>query len=243
MNNVAIIPARGGSVRVPRKNVKLLHGKPLIYYTIKSALDSNIFKGIFVSTEDEEIAYISSTVGAKVINRPVELAEDVESELVIKHAIEEIEKEYPVDTVTMLQPTSPFRSANTIKKCVNELIKNWDDFESVITVNDIEGDRPEWMCYIDHHNDVIPYTNTWKDSAGSSYIKLVARQELPKLYKQNGCIYTFKKSLIMDFGMIISPFCKAIIIDEEEAFDIDTNLDFMIAEKIMERRAWNNTLI
>jgi len=236
MNNVAIIPARGGSVRVPRKNVKLLYGKPLIYYTIKSALDSGIFKDVYVSTEDSEIDFISTIIGATVIDRPAELAEDVESELVIKHAIEEIEKEYPVDTITMLQPTSPFRSVDTIRKCVDELIKNWDDFESVITVNDIEGNRPEWMCHINHLDDITPYTNTWRDSAGNSYIKLVARQELPKLYKQNGCVYTFKRSLIMDFGMIISPFCKAIIIDEEEAFDIDTNLDFIIANKLMEKR-------
>ena len=236
MNNVAIIPARGGSITVPRKNVKLLYGKPLIYYTIKSALDSGIFKDVYVSTEDSEIDFISTIIGATVIDRPAELAEDVESELVIKHAIEEIEKEYPVDTITMLQPTSPFRSVDTIRKCVDELIKNWDDFESVITVNDIEGNRPEWMCHINHLDDITPYTNTWRDSAGNSYIKLVARQELPKLYKQNGCVYTFKRSLIMDFGMIISPFCKAIIIDEEEAFDIDTNLDFIIANKLMEKR-------
>ena len=233
MNSIAIIPARGGSVRVPRKNIKLLCGKPLIYYTIRGALESGVFKDVFVSTEDKEIGTVALIAGASIIHRPLELAEDVESELVIQHAINEVEKRYPVDIVTMLQPTSPLRTAETIQKCVNQ---NWDEIDSCITVHDIEGFRPEWMCSVNKDGMIFPYTDTWEDEEGNPFIKLVARQDLPKLYKQNGCVYTFKKELIMERNQCIGSHCKAIIIEEEEAFDVDTPLDFLICEVIMERR-------
>lgn len=233
MNSVAVIPARGGSVRIPRKNIKSLCGKPLIYYSIIEALKSGVFEDVFVSTEDEEIGTIALICGARLIHRPLELAKDVESELVIQHAVQEVEKQYKVDIITMLQPTSPLRTAETIRKCVEQ---DWNEIDSCITVNDIEGFRPEWMCSVSQNKLVSPYTNTWVDEEGNPFIKLVARQDLPKLYKQNGCVYSFKRELIMEKNRCIGSKCKAVIIDEEEAFDIDTPLDFIICEMLMEKR-------
>lgn len=232
--NIAIIPARGGSVRVPRKNIRPLNGIPLIEHTIKQAFDSGVFDKVIVSTEDSEIFLISMLAEAQVIHRPKHLAEDVESELVIIHVIEELEKtNYTPDIIVMLQCTSPFRKPETIKKCVDLLVENYDKCDSVITVTNVEGNRPEWMCFVEKNNKVTPYTNMWLDKNQKPLIKLVARQDLPKLYKQNGCVYAFKRDLIMDEGVVIGANCKAIIISEEEAHDIDTELDFVIAEEMM----------
>lgn len=232
MNSIAIIPARGGSVRVPRKNIKLLKGIPLISHTIRQAFDSQVFNRIIVSTEDDEIAQISLSEGAEVLYRPLDLAEDVETELVLKHVIQTLSKQkYLTSLVTLLQCTSPLRKPETIKKCVDLLKQNYFKFDSVITVSDIEGGRPEWMGSIEGDN-FIPYTDTWSNEEGR-YIKLVARQDLPKLYHQNGCVYSFKKELLMQQNLIIGAKCGAVVIDEFESHDLDTDLDFRIAEELM----------
>ena len=227
MNCVAIIPARGGSVRVPKKNVKPLNGKPLISYTIEQAIEANVFDKIIVSTENDEIALISMLSGAEIMHRPKPLDEDCESELVIKNVVEQLENGgYKPDIVVMLQCTSPLRKADTIRNCVFELLDNWKTCDSVITVSPIVH-RPEWMGSI-NNGYFIPYTDTWGDT-----IKLVASQDLPKLYSQNGCVYAFKRNLIIDEGLVISSKTRTIVIDEKEAFDIDLSIDFVIAEKLM----------
>lgn len=228
MNVVAVIPARGGSVRVPKKNVKPLNNNPLISYTIKQAFDSYMFDKVIVSTDDDEIAMISIINGAEIMHRPKPLAEDCESELVIKNVVEQLEDSgYKPDIVVMLQCTSPLRKPETIRHCVLELLDNWKTCDSVITVNPI-AHRPEWMGCLTDDNMFIPYTTTWGEA-----IKLVASQDLPKLYSQNGCVYACKRNLIMNEGLIIGSRTKAIIIDEKEAFDIDLPIDFIIAEKLM----------
>ncbi len=227
MNCIAIIPARGGSVRVPRKNIKPLNGKPLISYTIEQAIEANVFDKIIVSTENDEIAMISMLSGAEIMHRPKPLDEDCESELVIKNVVEQLEySDFKPDVVVMLQCTSPLRKPETIKTCVYTLLDNWKTCDSVITVNPI-AHRPEWMGSIEN-GYFKPYTKTWGDT-----IKLVASQDLPKLYSQNGCVYAFKRNLIMDEGLIIGSKTKTIIIDEKEAFDIDLSIDFVIAEQLM----------
>ena len=116
---IAIIPARGGSKRLPGKNIKLLGGKPLIAWTIEAAIKSNIFDHIFVSTDSEEIASVSRDYGAKVpFLRPAELASDTATTNdVVTHLVEWFEKEYnkEVTTVAILQPTSPLRNAQHIQ--------------------------------------------------------------------------------------------------------------------------------
>ncbi|MEK6900492.1 MAG: acylneuraminate cytidylyltransferase family protein, partial [Nanoarchaeota archaeon] len=117
---VAIIPARGGSKRIPRKNIKLLAGKPLIAYTIEAAKRSASLDRIFVSTEDEEIAKVASYYGAEIIKRPDILATDnATTESVLCHAVNNLEKEgYFPELVVLLQPTSPLRGSYIIDKAV-----------------------------------------------------------------------------------------------------------------------------
>ena len=228
MNCVAIIPARGGSVRVPQKNIKSLKGEPLIVHTIQQALESKICDKVIVSTDDDTIALISALNGAEILNRPKDLAGDVESELVIQNAVQQLEEiNYKPDIVVMLQCTSPLRKPETIRKCVLTLLDNWKICNSVITVSPITH-RPEWMGCLSDDMFFIPYTTTW-----GTTVRLVASQSLPKLYAQNGCVYAFKRDLIMNECTIISSTTKVVIIDEKEAFDIDLPIDFVIAEQLM----------
>lgn len=119
MRIIGIIPARGGSKGIPRKNLKEIAGKPLIAWTIMAAKNSELLDDFFVSTEDEEIAYVSRWNGAPVIDRPSELAGDDVSVLsVLSHAAKETKADY----VVLLQPTSPIRDHGLIDDCIREFL-------------------------------------------------------------------------------------------------------------------------
>lgn len=235
-NIVGIIPARSGSVGVFLKNIKLLNGKPLIEYTIEAAKSSKVLDRVIVSTDHDEIAGISKECGAEVpFKRPPDISEDVETELVLQHAVNYLEKEeqYPVDAIVLLQPTSPFRKSETIQKCIQKFCES-PEIDSVITVNNIEGFRPEWMLALDKQNKITPYNTPFTED-GKPVIKLAARQSFHTLYKQNGVVYVASRDLLMKKSLIIGFNAYAVITDEQEALDIDTHLDFLIAEAIMDR--------
>jgi len=233
-NVVGIIPARGGSVGVPLKNIKKLNGYPLIQYTIQAALDSDSLDRIIVSTDHDEIASISESLGAEVpFKRPTDISEDVETELVLQHAVKYLEdsESYDIDAVVLLQPTSPFRKAKTIKECV-KLFKEKADADSVVSVNNVEGFRPEWMLSIDDSQKITPYnTPFYHDEL--PVIKLVARQSFPDLYRQNGSVWVTSRDLLMNDNLVIGPNAYAVITEEIEAVDIDTKVDFLVAESLM----------
>lgn len=121
---LGLIPARGGSKGVPGKNIKMIHGKPLIVWTIESALESRRLDKLVVSTDSEEIAWIARGAGAKVLMRPDELATDTAStQDVMVHALQNC----PADTLVLLQPTSPYRSKGLIDSCIEEFERNGYD--------------------------------------------------------------------------------------------------------------------
>jgi N-acylneuraminate cytidylyltransferase/CMP-N,N'-diacetyllegionaminic acid synthase len=231
---IGVIPARGGSVGVPLKNIKNLNGEPLISYTIKSAIESKCLDRVIVSTDHEETASISKKYGAEVpFKRPAEISEDVDTELVLQHVVNFLENEenYTPDAIVLLQPTQPFRTAKTLRACV-ELYKKTADADSVVSVNNIEGNRPEWMLSINEEGKVIPYNTPFVED-GKPVIKLVARQSLPNLFKQNGAVFVTSRDLLMSKSLVIGPNAYTVITDEREAVDIDTPVDFMIAEALM----------
>ena len=133
---VAVIPARGGSKRLPRKNIIDLNGKSLIAYTIEAALKSKYINKVIVSTEDKEIAEVAEKFGAKVpFIRPAKLASDTASTLgVLKHAVTFIEKEEnkKIDIVITLQPTSPLRTVHHIDESIEKFLKN--NFDSLVSI-------------------------------------------------------------------------------------------------------------
>jgi CMP-N,N'-diacetyllegionaminic acid synthase len=236
MKTIGIIPARGGSVRVKNKNIKSLRGEPLIVYTIRQALSSGVIDDVIVSTDDSEIALISGLEGATIYSRPIELRGDCDSELVAQQVLTEYERinnSEVVNIVVLLQCTSPLRKPETITNCVHLLDSNWFSCDSVLTISNIQSHRPEWMGSM-LNNWFVPYTNTWTHEK-ERYMRLVSSMDLPKLYSQNGCVYVCKRDLLFFQGLVIGNRCKAIEIDEIEAFDLDVELDFEIAEKLMEK--------
>src|SRR4030066_411377 len=141
---LAIIPARGGSRGIPRKNVRLLCGKPLIAYTIETALSSKLIDRVVVSTEDEEIAGISKEYGAEVIKRPEELARDDSPTIdVVMHVLNWFEEknEY-FDIVVLLEPTSPLRKENDLDSAVRLFIQKIDEADSLISLGEIHLENP-----------------------------------------------------------------------------------------------------
>lgn len=234
MKVLGVIPARGGSVGVKRKNLRNLGGLPLIAHTINSALASKFLTEFCVSTEDKEIASVSKSFGAPVpFVRPLHLAPDVKSELVVQHAVEEYEKEgHFFDAVMMLQPTSPFRTSETIDKAIKMLLNSRGKFTSVMTAKNIEGNRPEWM-FRDLHGIASPYVTNLNGRERDS-LELVARQDLEELYKPDGNIFLTNLKVFKETGNLVTDQCGFFLTDSLESFDIDTELDLKISNTLIE---------
>lgn len=217
---ICIIPARGGSKGLPGKNIKLLAGKPLIYYTIKPALDSKFVDRVIVSTEDEEIASVSRRYGAEVVRRPPDLAEDATpTEPVIVQAVLELEKEgYIPDVIVTLQATSPLRTSQQLDEAINIFLS--EDADSLISLKEVK-EHPFKMKKIEN-NYVVPFMDTG--------CKSNRRQDMPVIYKENGAIYISDYDTLVGQGRIKGDRIKPFIMSEETSVDIDTMLDFEIAE-------------
>lgn len=222
-NIVGIIPARGGSKGLPRKNIKILAGKPLIVYTIEAALHSKKLNRIIVSTEDKEIADVSREYGAEVIIRPQDLAKDTTpTEPVIKHVVSFLKSEgYKADIIVTLQPTSPFRTSNQIDDAINEIC--FDNVDSVIGLKEVK-EHPYKMKKIENGH-VVPFLKI--------YLQSNRRQDIPPLYKENGAIYITKYDFLMNEGKIIGGNMRPFLMSNETSIDIDTHLDFKIAECLL----------
>ena len=228
MTIIAIIPARGGSKTIPRKNIKLLAGKPLIVYTIETALKSKLLDRVIVSTDDEEIAVISKKHGAEVpFIRPRELALDTTPMLpVLQHAVSYVERngKSHVDIVVLLQPTSPFREVSDIKNCIEKL-KN-EKVDSVVTV--CEAEHNPYFAMMKFQNDnLMPLLKTEKP--------ITRRQEAPKVYRLNGAVYAVRRNVLINENKIFTDNTKAVIMSQERSIDLDRPIDFEFAEFLIKK--------
>jgi len=229
---LAIIPARGGSKSIPKKNIKLLGDKPLIAYTIKEALKSKYIDRVIVSTDDKEIANIAKNYNAEVpFLRPKNLAKDTSSSLsVILHALEYLEREenYYPDIIVFLQPTSPFRKA----KHIDEGIEKIESCDAVVGVSEVK-EHPYFMMQK-------------KGEFLKPYLKIenrpLRRQDLPKLYHDNASLFITKRRYY-DSAKDLDPVApifngrvKAVMMDDMSSIDINTQLDFMLAEIILKNK-------
>ncbi len=229
MNVVGVVHARGGSKRVPLKNIKELAGKPLVAYIIQAALKAKTINRVIVSTDHPEIIKISKAYGAEVpFVRPKELAEDVPSELVTKHAVnylEEVEN-YPISVAVTLQPTTPFCLPEDIDGCINELLSSGAD--SVISAQEIT-ERPEWMFHIDESGYAH---NTQRDKIEGD---VGVSQKLPKLYIPNGGVYATRRDVLFSQNVLIGNKTRLWIMPRERSVDIDNPIDFLYAEFLIEQ--------
>lgn len=223
MKVLALIPARGGSKGVPRKNIKLLAGKPLIAYSIEAALQSSAVNTCLVSTEDAEIATVAKQHGAEVLLRPPELAQD---KTAMPDVIEQVLKERGAgfDLLVLLQPTCPQRTANDI----DAALKAFDDpqVQSVISVVQVEDQHPARMYKIEGERLLPLHPELMGER----------RQDLPPVYHRNGAIYACR---IAHFNATRSlwderPF--PFIMPRERSINIDDMFDFQMAEFIFSRR-------
>lgn len=223
-NILAILPARGGSKRVPRKNVRNLCGKPLIYYTIREALESKFLDRLIVSTENKEIAELARKFKAEVIARPVDLAEDdTPSFLVIQHAIRYLREteDYQPEVIVILQPTSPLRTVCDIDGAINKFLRT--DCDSVVSVCEVEHPL-HWMYFLE--GDKL------KPVIGGGE-KITRRQDAPKAYRLNGAVYVTHRDIIIEEDKVLGDDTRAYIMPPDRSIDIDTELDLMITELIM----------
>lgn len=225
-NMLAVIPARGGSKGVPGKNIKELAGRPLLAYTVEAALESGIFSKVIVSTDSEEIADIAIRCGAEVpFLRPAEISGDMtSSDDVILHALSYCRENcISSETVCKLQPTSPLRSSSHIKDAYHLFTQRCADF--LVSVCECEH-SPLWMGSIGEDlcmDDFIP-----------EEVRRSCRQELPSYYRLNGAIYMARTDKYKENKSFFGKNSIAYIMNQEESVDIDSYLDFRIAEIIME---------
>jgi CMP-N-acetylneuraminic acid synthetase len=233
---LAVIPARGGSVRVPRKNIKLLHGKPLIAYAIEAARDAETIDRIIVSTDDDEIKRVAIEYGAEVpFMRPADISEDVPTEDVALHAVEWLRNNdsYSPGILVCLEPPSPFRKAEHIDRCVNSIIAD-KDLDSALTVTNVRGYRPEWMVRIGTDNLITPYTDYFTRE-GEALLKFPASQEFEPLYRSVGLVFSCRTSALKKYKSFVGRKCMAIEIDGKDTLDLDYPEDFDICEIIMKK--------
>lgn len=223
LNLLGLIPARGGSKRIPNKNLKNLGGKPLIAWTIETALVSRVFSNLIVSTDSEDIAIVSQSYGASVPwLRPKELSTDDSASIdTVLHTINWLrQKKIKVDGVMLLQPTSPFRTKESILKAVN-LYKNCG-CRPVVSFDELDL-YPEW-CFRRHGSGISPILD-WKQTKKRS-------QEIKSVLRLNGLIYLASvEHLLNARGFVDKSTVPFICNDEVETLDIDTYDDWLIAEK------------
>lgn len=234
MEILAIIPARGGSKTIPKKNIKPLLGRPLIGYTFDSAKKSKLITRIILTTDDEEIGNLGRKNSVEVpFLRPKELAEDTTPTLpVLIHAINFLknkENYYP-DYIILLQPTVPLRTENHIDEALKILIKSKKD--SIVSVTEIPSHfNPQWQLDI-QDNKLVFFLNKEK-----SLGKIITRkQDLPKTYYRNGAIYAFPTKTLMEKNSLYGDECVPYIMPEESSVNIDTLKEFLIAELILKNR-------
>lgn len=225
---VALIPARGGSKSIPQKNIANLGGKPLIAWTIETAMAAPEIDRVIVSTDCKDISKISQEFGAEIHFRPSRLSQDHSLVIdTINHVLDELENEkYDADYLVLLEPTAPLRSIKDISDSIKLL--DIEDYDSVATYTEaalnphrawkIDGSSPEIFI-----EGAVPW---------------LPRQQLPKAYQLNGAVYVVKIDKIdKDSKGIVIGKTGAVIMPKERSIDIDDPIDLIITETLISLKA------
>jgi len=229
---IAIIPARGGSKGIPKKNIKIIAGKPLIAYTIEPALKSKYLERVIVSTDSQEITEVAKKYGVEVpFLRPKELARD-DSPVIdaLFHALSWFEKRGECfDVVVLLEPTSPLRKDDDIDNAIKLFLKNYDKTDSLIGIGEIHSDTQH------------PYGVIKKIEAG--YVKPFIkhkepyqRQQLKKAYSVYGGIYISKVDTLKKYKTFYQKRTTPYFIERWQNYEIDDIYDFICVEAILKER-------
>lgn len=222
---VAIVPARGGSKGLPRKNLRLLANRPLLAWSIDAAQAACHLAAFYVSTEDDEIAEVAQQCGAPVIRRPADLSTDAaQNDAVVRHALLEIDAAARFELVVLLQPTSPLRRSEHIDACVEGLVRSGARSAMTVAMADVHPGKSVVL----KDGLVEPFT-TWEDMEKR-------RQEMVEVYRQNGAVYALGVGDFLAHGCFYLPPCYGVRMSRRDSIDIDHELDLMLAELILSRR-------
>lgn len=217
---IAVIPARGGSKGIPRKNIRLLSGKPLVSYAIERALESQYIDTVVVSTDDSDIAEVARIYGASIVTRPRELAEDhVPLDPVIFQAVNEVEREGGVrfDYVVTMQPTSPLLRTETLDSMIEKMVdSNCDTLMGAKAENHLFWRR-----------DGPRFSPLYKERKN--------RQYLDPIYRETGAVVITKRNILSETSRI-GENISLFTLPDEEAGDIDNYQDWKNAENLLQRR-------
>lgn len=225
-NVLVVIPARGGSKGIPGKNIKPLHGKPLIYYAIDAARCITDDSHICVSTDDEHIMSVVEEYGLNVpFKRPADLATDTSGTYeVLLHALGFYEaKGKRFDAIILLQATSPFRTGEHVKEALNLYSK---DIDMVVSVKETDA-NPYYLCFEEDKQGMLHI------SKGDGHY--TRRQDCPPVYEYNGAIYIINPDSLKQMPLSQFRKRKKYLMDREHSLDLDTMLDWQVAELIFDR--------
>ena len=229
MRLLTIIPARSGSKGIPGKNIKFLGNKPLIAYSIESALNSGCSGKIIVDTDSEEIAKIATKCGAEVpYLRPPHLALDETPTLeVVKNAVQILGLEGEIfDSVMLLQPTSPFRTNSLIQECIDTFQKG--NCDSLISVLPIPHEyNPHWVFEVASDGNL-------KIATGETNL-IPRRQELPRAYYRDGQVYITRCKFLFEQNKLVGGNVGFVETDIEKYCNLDTNKDWEKAENFLKQ--------
>lgn len=214
MKILAVIPARAGSKGIPNKNIRLIHNKPLIYYAIQNALNSRYITDVVVSTDSPEVEIIASQMNVNVKKRNIALCGD---SITLDSVVNDVASGYDCDYVVTMQPTSPTLTATTLDNAIEYTIKN--ELDTLISV-------------VNH-----PHLS-WGDEQGKripNYSKRLNRQYLPPYYLETGAFLISKAEVVTSHSRIGKK-VDVYVIPEEEAIDIDTFSDLMVADVLLQKK-------
>lgn len=240
MNILGLIPARGGSKSIPQKSIYPLHGKPLMYYTIRAAKDSRLITRLVLSTDDPEMAAVGKKYGAEVpFMRPKKLAADTTPDLpVFKHTLQWLEKNegYRPDIIVQLRPTSPFKSGADIDRAVQLLIDN-PRADSVRSIS-IPAQTPFKMLTIGKHGLLRPLLPKAFPEVFRKYKEPfnTPRQALPAIWEYSGYIDVLRWATIMKKNSMSGSKALPFTTEEWRNLDIDSMRELQYAEILFKNR-------
>ena len=227
MRVLGLVPARGGSKGIPRKNIRPLAGKPLLFYTAEAALKAQRLTRVVLSTEDAEIAEVGRQCCLEVpFMRPPELAGDeTPTAPVVQHALRAMEElGEGFDAICLLQPTSPLRGPNLIDRCIALLEESAAD--SVITVLPVPPEHnPHWVYFQDGQGFL-------KISTGERN-PIPRRQALPPAFHREGSVYVTRRGVVMEQGSLYGDRVMGFVVEESASANLDTPADWDHAEALL----------
>lgn len=231
---LGVIHARGGSKRIPMKNLRMLGGKPLVCWIVEAARACPLLDEVIVSTDHAGIAEAARQSGGSVpFVRPAELAEDVPSETVTQHAALFYEEKngQKLDVVVTLQPTTPFCLPSDIASCIQNLTGS--TLDSVVTMREVR-DRPEWMFAPEGFPQMRRVTGSALRGSEGVW------QSLDALYVPNGAAYATRRSALFEKNSVFGDSVGGILMPLERSHDIDEPIDFVVAEALLSQKLVGN---